>query len=145
MLIFDWITQIQVSLRGASAKEISRDALLEKVSQEREDRNYARRAASAAIFIQVHISPCFCFFFNLLFFYKILRFFDFTYIFYRESGEAITWKGKWLWNFKKNGKVWWKMKLSLWMGNWFPAVFWGLLFSLLHVYQFGVERFSPEK
>ncbi|EOY08056.1 E3 ubiquitin-protein ligase UPL7 isoform 3, partial [Theobroma cacao] len=42
----------QVSLRGASAKEISRDALLEKVSQERENRNYARRAASAAIFIQ---------------------------------------------------------------------------------------------
>ncbi|XWS59572.1 hypothetical protein CRYUN_Cryun08bG0133600 [Craigia yunnanensis] len=42
----------QVSLRGASAKEISRDALLEKVSQEREHRNYARRAASAAIFIQ---------------------------------------------------------------------------------------------
>ncbi|XVE76066.1 hypothetical protein DITRI_Ditri12bG0142900 [Diplodiscus trichospermus] len=42
----------QVSLRGASAKEISRDALLEKVSQEREQRNYARKAASAAIFIQ---------------------------------------------------------------------------------------------
>ncbi|XP_022767204.1 E3 ubiquitin-protein ligase UPL7 isoform X2 [Durio zibethinus] len=42
----------QVSLRGASAKEISRDALLEKVSQERENRNYARKAAYAAIFIQ---------------------------------------------------------------------------------------------
>ncbi|XWS43492.1 hypothetical protein CRYUN_Cryun16bG0108700 [Craigia yunnanensis] len=42
----------QVSLRGASAKEISKDALLEKVFQEREHRNYARRAASAAIFIQ---------------------------------------------------------------------------------------------
>ncbi|XVF76313.1 hypothetical protein PTKIN_Ptkin13bG0256300 [Pterospermum kingtungense] len=42
----------QVSLRGASTKEISRDALLEKVSQEREHRNYARKAASAAIFIQ---------------------------------------------------------------------------------------------
>ncbi|XVE96542.1 hypothetical protein REPUB_Repub02eG0231500 [Reevesia pubescens] len=42
----------QVSLRGASAKEISRDALLEKVSQEREHRNYARKAASASIFIQ---------------------------------------------------------------------------------------------
>lgn len=42
----------QVSLRGASAKEISRDALLEKVSQEREQRIYARRAAAAAIFIQ---------------------------------------------------------------------------------------------
>ncbi|CAI0408176.1 unnamed protein product, partial [Linum tenue] len=42
----------QVSLRGASAREISRDALLEKVSQERELRNYARRASAAAIFIQ---------------------------------------------------------------------------------------------
>ncbi|GMI80949.1 ubiquitin-protein ligase 7 [Hibiscus trionum] len=42
----------QVSLRGASAKEISRDALLEKVSQEREHRNYARKAASASIYIQ---------------------------------------------------------------------------------------------
>ncbi|KHG27780.1 E3 ubiquitin-protein ligase UPL7 -like protein [Gossypium arboreum] len=42
----------QVSLRGASAREISRDALLEKVSQEREHRNYARKAASASIFIQ---------------------------------------------------------------------------------------------
>ncbi|KAJ0087886.1 hypothetical protein Patl1_32315 [Pistacia atlantica] len=42
----------QVSLRGASAKEISREALLEKVSQERELRNYARRATAAAIFIQ---------------------------------------------------------------------------------------------
>lgn len=43
----------QVSLRGASAKEITRDALLEKVSQERELRNYVRRATAAAIFIQV--------------------------------------------------------------------------------------------
>ncbi|CAK7343318.1 unnamed protein product [Dovyalis caffra] len=42
----------QVSLRGASAREISRDALLEKVSHERELRNYARRAAASAIFIQ---------------------------------------------------------------------------------------------
>ncbi|XP_057983844.1 E3 ubiquitin-protein ligase UPL7 isoform X2 [Malania oleifera] len=42
----------QVSLRGASAKEITRDALLEKVSQERELRNYARQAARAALFIQ---------------------------------------------------------------------------------------------
>ncbi|KAL6273591.1 hypothetical protein ACE6H2_024283 [Prunus campanulata] len=42
----------QVSLRGASAKEITRDALLEKVSQERELRQYARRASSAALFIQ---------------------------------------------------------------------------------------------
>ncbi|KAL8168192.1 hypothetical protein V2J09_009691 [Rumex salicifolius] len=42
----------QVSLRGASAKEITRDALLEKVSHERELRNFARRASSAALFIQ---------------------------------------------------------------------------------------------
>ncbi|KAF7148688.1 hypothetical protein RHSIM_Rhsim03G0085000 [Rhododendron simsii] len=42
----------QVSLRGASAKEITRDALLERVSQERELRNYTRRAAAAAVFIQ---------------------------------------------------------------------------------------------
>ncbi|KAJ7971465.1 E3 ubiquitin-protein ligase UPL7 [Quillaja saponaria] len=42
----------QVSLRGASAKEITRDALLEKVFQERELRNYARRATAAALFIQ---------------------------------------------------------------------------------------------
>ncbi|XP_058110082.1 E3 ubiquitin-protein ligase UPL7 isoform X3 [Magnolia sinica] len=42
----------QVSLRGASAKEITRDALLEKVCHERELRNYTRRAAAAALFIQ---------------------------------------------------------------------------------------------
>ncbi|OVA19458.1 HECT [Macleaya cordata] len=42
----------QVSLRGASTKEITRDALLEKVSQERELRNYTRRAAAASLFIQ---------------------------------------------------------------------------------------------
>lgn len=42
----------QVSLRGASAKEITRDDLLQKVSRERELRNYAKRAASAALFIQ---------------------------------------------------------------------------------------------
>ncbi|XP_050380357.1 E3 ubiquitin-protein ligase UPL7 [Argentina anserina] len=42
----------QVSLRGASAKEITRDALLEKVSQERELRQYARRATAAALFLQ---------------------------------------------------------------------------------------------
>ncbi|XP_021737799.1 E3 ubiquitin-protein ligase UPL7-like isoform X1 [Chenopodium quinoa] len=41
-----------VSLRGASSKEITRDALLERVSHERELRNYARRASSAALFIQ---------------------------------------------------------------------------------------------
>lgn len=42
----------QVSLRGASAKEITRDALLQKVSHERELRNYTRRATTAAVFIQ---------------------------------------------------------------------------------------------
>ncbi|XP_073289436.1 E3 ubiquitin-protein ligase UPL7 [Primulina huaijiensis] len=42
----------QVSLRGASAKEITRDALLEKVNQERELRNYTRRANAAALFVQ---------------------------------------------------------------------------------------------
>ncbi|CAN1860378.1 E3 ubiquitin-protein ligase UPL7 [Linum perenne] len=42
----------QVSLRGASAREISRDALLEKVTHERELRSYARRASASAIFIQ---------------------------------------------------------------------------------------------
>lgn len=42
----------QVSLRGASAKEITRDALLEKLSHERELRNYARRAAASALFVQ---------------------------------------------------------------------------------------------
>lgn len=43
----------QVSLRGASAKEITRDALVQKVIQERELRQYARKAASSALFIQV--------------------------------------------------------------------------------------------
>ncbi|KAF8042732.1 hypothetical protein BT93_A1151 [Corymbia citriodora subsp. variegata] len=42
----------QVSLRGASVREITRDALLEKVSQDREARSYARRANAAALFIQ---------------------------------------------------------------------------------------------
>ncbi|XP_057535793.1 E3 ubiquitin-protein ligase UPL7 [Amaranthus tricolor] len=42
----------QVSLRGASTKEITRVELLEKVSHERELRNFARRASSAALFIQ---------------------------------------------------------------------------------------------
>uniref|UniRef100_A0A7N0UAZ7 HECT-type E3 ubiquitin transferase n=1 Tax=Kalanchoe fedtschenkoi TaxID=63787 RepID=A0A7N0UAZ7_KALFE len=42
----------QVSLRGASAKEISRDALLQKVAQERELREYTRRATAVSIFIQ---------------------------------------------------------------------------------------------
>lgn len=42
----------QVSLRGASAKEISRDVLLEKVSQERALRNFTRRATAAARLIQ---------------------------------------------------------------------------------------------
>ncbi|XP_051152386.1 E3 ubiquitin-protein ligase UPL7 [Andrographis paniculata] len=42
----------QVSLRGASAKEITRDALLERVNQERELRIYTRRANAAGLFIQ---------------------------------------------------------------------------------------------
>ncbi|RYR53048.1 hypothetical protein Ahy_A06g027912 isoform C [Arachis hypogaea] len=42
----------QVSLRGASAKEITRDVLLEKVNRERELRNHAKRAAAAALLIQ---------------------------------------------------------------------------------------------
>ncbi|PIN11132.1 E3 ubiquitin protein ligase [Handroanthus impetiginosus] len=42
----------QVSLRGASAKEITRDALLERVNQERELRNYTRRAKAAVLLIQ---------------------------------------------------------------------------------------------
>ncbi|GMH09885.1 hypothetical protein Nepgr_011726 [Nepenthes gracilis] len=42
----------QVSLRGASAKEITRVALLEKVSRERELRNFTRRATASALFIQ---------------------------------------------------------------------------------------------
>ncbi|XP_042388192.1 E3 ubiquitin-protein ligase UPL7-like isoform X1 [Zingiber officinale] len=44
--------QRQVSLRGASAKEISRDALLEKLAHDRELRSYQRRASAAALFIQ---------------------------------------------------------------------------------------------
>ncbi|KAG0485917.1 hypothetical protein HPP92_009996 [Vanilla planifolia] len=43
----------QVSLRGASAREISRNALLEKVVHERQLRNFTRRASAAAIFIQI--------------------------------------------------------------------------------------------
>ena len=55
LILFYFIVWIdQVSLRGASAREITRDALLEKVSQERELRNYTRRATAAAIFIQVY-------------------------------------------------------------------------------------------
>lgn len=41
-----------MSLRGASAREITRDALLDRVSRERELRNFARRANAAALFIQ---------------------------------------------------------------------------------------------
>ncbi|MFS8004300.1 putative HECT domain-containing protein [Helianthus anomalus] len=48
----DRLHKQQVSLRGASAKEITRDALLEKVAQEREFRNYMRRATAASLFIQ---------------------------------------------------------------------------------------------
>ncbi|GFQ02361.1 E3 ubiquitin-protein ligase upl7 [Phtheirospermum japonicum] len=43
---------IVVSLRGASAKEITRDALIERVNQERELRSYTRRANTAVMFIQ---------------------------------------------------------------------------------------------
>lgn len=53
----------QVSLRGASAKEITRDALLDRVNQERELRNYARRAKAAALLIQVE-NPFFFQFLN---------------------------------------------------------------------------------
>ncbi|TVU45657.1 hypothetical protein EJB05_05149 [Eragrostis curvula] len=42
----------QVSLRGSSAREITRDALLQKVSEERQLRNHLRRAAAAALSIQ---------------------------------------------------------------------------------------------
>ncbi|GFP85460.1 E3 ubiquitin-protein ligase upl7 [Phtheirospermum japonicum] len=41
-----------VSLRGASAKEITRDALIERVNQERELRSYTRQANAAVMFIQ---------------------------------------------------------------------------------------------
>ncbi|KAH0457572.1 hypothetical protein IEQ34_012887 [Dendrobium chrysotoxum] len=47
--------QLQVSLRGASAREISRDALLEKVAHEREHRSFTRRASAAALFIQSNL------------------------------------------------------------------------------------------
>ncbi|GJN23719.1 hypothetical protein PR202_gb11390 [Eleusine coracana subsp. coracana] len=43
----------QVSLRGSSAREITRDALLQKVSEERQLRSHLRRAAAAALSIQV--------------------------------------------------------------------------------------------
>ncbi|XP_071697079.1 E3 ubiquitin-protein ligase UPL7 isoform X2 [Rutidosis leptorrhynchoides] len=48
----DGLRKHQVSLGGSSAKEITRDALLEKVTQEREFRNYVRRATAASLFIQ---------------------------------------------------------------------------------------------
>ncbi|KAL4582809.1 hypothetical protein LXL04_007369 [Taraxacum kok-saghyz] len=48
----DGLRKHQVSLQGSSAKEITRDALLEKVTQEREFRNYMRRATAASLFIQ---------------------------------------------------------------------------------------------
>lgn len=52
-----WLTipfsLLQVSLRGSSAKEITRDALLQKVSEERQLRSHLRRAAAAAFSIQV--------------------------------------------------------------------------------------------
>ncbi|KAF3773596.1 E3 ubiquitin-protein ligase [Nymphaea thermarum] len=45
-----------VSLRGASVREVSRDALLEQVTKERELRSYNRRVAASALFIQVFTS-----------------------------------------------------------------------------------------
>jgi hypothetical protein len=52
-----WLTvhfpHLQVSLRGSSAREITRDALLQKVSEERQLRSHLRRAAAAALSIQV--------------------------------------------------------------------------------------------
>ncbi|KAG6544429.1 hypothetical protein Mapa_014067 [Marchantia paleacea] len=42
----------KVSLRGASAKEVSRDALLEKVAQERASRLLVRKTAASAVLIQ---------------------------------------------------------------------------------------------
>ena len=44
---------LQVSLRGSSSREITRDALLQKVSEERQLRSHLRRAAAAALSIQV--------------------------------------------------------------------------------------------
>ena len=43
----------QVSLRGASAKEQSRDELLGRVAHERAIRSLAKQAASSALLIQV--------------------------------------------------------------------------------------------
>ncbi|EPS71373.1 ubiquitin-protein ligase 7, partial [Genlisea aurea] len=42
----------QVSLRGASVKEVTRDALLERVNQEREIRNHNKRVTIAVLLIQ---------------------------------------------------------------------------------------------
>ena len=47
------LSLLQVSLRGSSAREITRDALLQKVSEERQLRSHLRRAAAAALSIQV--------------------------------------------------------------------------------------------
>ncbi|KAF8681820.1 hypothetical protein HU200_045261 [Digitaria exilis] len=47
---------MQVSLRGSSAREITRDALLQKVSEERQLRSHLRRAAAAALSIQHKLS-----------------------------------------------------------------------------------------
>lgn len=46
------LKQSQVSLRGASPREISRDALLQKAAHEREIRRFNRRASAAALLIQ---------------------------------------------------------------------------------------------
>ncbi len=45
--------RLQVSLRGASVKEASRDELLGQVAQERLTRSLAKQAAASALFIQV--------------------------------------------------------------------------------------------
>lgn len=74
LFYFIFIRIDQVSLRGASAKEITRDALLEKVSQERELRNYTRRATAAAIFIQVY-------FFNSV-----------NWLFFLHAVKILSWK-----------------------------------------------------
>ncbi|KAK8960126.1 hypothetical protein KSP40_PGU001391 [Platanthera guangdongensis] len=47
------LSQRKVSLRGASARELTRDALLEKVAHKRELRRFSRRASAAALLIQL--------------------------------------------------------------------------------------------
>ncbi|CAI7855673.1 unnamed protein product [Closterium sp. NIES-53] len=47
----------EVSLRGASAREVSRNALLNKVAEERAARSKARKSAASAALIQVRQAP----------------------------------------------------------------------------------------